>query len=482
METFSELESKYRQIPVRTRDGDFAGVFTLDREKTVLRLAGSTIPHRKKDQSGWFDIHLIASNGMHILLHHALQTQSTFFGGQRDRFEEHIFPNTVVYQSDRLGKAGNIKTISFQLDKMGWFFHHQYVEYHSLYKASKNDLKNLRRLRAKQKHKYDFFRPSNVYIVHKPTRAIRFQVNDRTYEVFTTASGSLGGWDRIDFRSAPVGCITFSNPTPIDVALEHIWSWAQFFSQIAMQPLAPLGISARSQKTYRHGEASLYLPNLKDLTTDSHFHPGDVPLSSWHDREGLTTVMQQWLSLSKSRQRFRVSLNSVIERMRRRASLDDIVTLCAGIESLVELNQASGLTNAQIEILTQSSKEKAEKEKIDVNTDRIRNLFKMLQQQSLSKKLTSLFSKMNFDLSPSAQKDLVKTILELRTIAAHGSPYSESTIPRAAPAIQALASACSLFDLTTCGVPIRANEHAPIPAANDLESALRELKRLAIQP
>jgi ApeA N-terminal domain 1 len=396
MESFAELEDRYRLTPVQgEKDGAIAsGVLTLDREKTTVVLTCTKPVGYPYDRNGWFNLHLKGSNGVSILLHNALHTQSITHGMKDRQFEEHIFPNAIVFGADKLAKDGRLGSISFCLNKLRYFFWYEHFEWQSLYKATPQQLASLRRLRRDQERRYDFFHPLELYVIHQPRRVLRFKAGDSTYEIFSGYSSKGGGWSDLNLKAEPSARNTFDTPVSIDDAVNRIWTWKRFFSQVAMQTLSVEAISAGTRRR-RYPEATLYLPyarvNSQENSYPGDFHPGDAPLNRWRDRGALAEVMQRWLSKEERRRQFRISVDDVVENMRKRASITDIVTLCSAIEGLSELNEKTALSDAQIEVIVCGAAAAATASSIEVTPDRLRGLLKMLQHQSLPRKMNLLY-------------------------------------------------------------------------------------------
>lgn len=173
-----------------------------------------------------------------------------------------------------------------------------------------------------------------------------------------------------------------------------------------------------------------------------------------------------------------IAVARVIDRSRKRVSLDDILTMCAGIESLSELEKGSGISAEQIKLLTTAAYETATQQNIEIEHGRINGLFQQLLHQSLPSRLKLLAKQLNPLISDDDVKLFLQVVHRLRNIASHGHDIPEITMPKVLPAVRALLGLCTLYDLTSCSIPIEANKHTNIAAMKCVKEAIDELKRL----
>jgi hypothetical protein len=263
------------------------------------------------------------------------------------------------------------------------------------------------------------------------------------------------GWNQTSITVNPVARIAFGKAITIDDAMNALWDWRRFFVQIAFEELLPTAISARHRSAKRGYYADFYLPNLLRSGQHEHsphsFHPADVPLNRWKDRNKLSHLMQAWLEKSKERRVFRIFLDHVIARRNRRSSIEDVVSLCSGIDSLKEILAPSTLTKKDIDVLSKAAIAAAVEHEIDVAHPRIRNILGNLRGSSLRLKMESILSKAVPSLSDVEQKTLIDAGLQLRQMAAHGTATSEMTSPFTSPVVEALTAACVLYDVRSTG-------------------------------
>lgn len=479
MKSFEELEEQHQRSPLQVDDpkiSDASGLLILAREKSEVVLSSSKPLTHTTDDSGWFDLRVRASNGEIILLRNAVTLETTSYGA-RNAFLEKIFPNIVVFRADHLGKDTRIIAITFSFPALKYFFYYQYFEWLGIHNADQKDLAILKKMRRAHRSRPDFSHPTELYVIHRsPRYLIRFQAGDRKYSVFSGHSSVGPSWNNIEVRTQPFATISFGTSVTIDEAIDHIWEWKRFFEQVSFQPLNVETISANSKGRRPNVSSDIYLPNVSTERAD--IHPGDIPLNLWKDRAPLSRGMQSWLSKEPERRPFRVAIARVIDRSRERASLDDIVTLCAAVESLTEFQEDSQLSSTQIDVLASAAQTAAVEQGIEVNPDRIRDLLQLLRSQSLPRRLKLLGRKLQPSIPKSDTELVMEVVRRLRTITAHGQSLKEIKLPQVAPAVQALLGMCVLYDLTTCSIPIKAREHSHIMAMKQVSRAIKKLRQL----
>lgn len=305
MKSFEELEKENQRNPVcigNPNAPDAHGVLVLAREQSEVILSSSKPFECVRDDSGWFDLRLNASNGSIILLQNALslETSSSYVAFSKSNFQEKIFPNIVIFKANHLPNDALINSISFSFPAIKDFFYYRYFERLGIHDAEKNDLEFLRKLKGKKKVTSDFFCPMDIYLVHKPSKyLIKFQVDSRTYSVFSGLHMFGPSHNKIDIETHPLATIKFNTSTTIDKAINYVWEWKRFFEQVALKPFNVDTLSVHSKGRPLHETADIYLPNVEQ--NKESVHPGDIPLNKWKDRTQLAKGMQKWLSKEDER-------------------------------------------------------------------------------------------------------------------------------------------------------------------------------------
>jgi hypothetical protein len=244
----------------------------------------------------------------------------------------------------------------------------------------------------------------------------------------------FGRADKIDVRTQPIARISFARPVPIDAAISRCWDWKQFFEQVALQPFSIEAISVRSKTDRKKPGAIVYLPNVEH--SDADMNAAYIPLNTWDERKALTAAMRHWMQKQEIRRLFPVAIARVIDRSRKRIALDDVVAMCAAIESLSELDEGSKISPGQLQALVTATQSSAAQLKLDVPPARIQGVLALLQHQSLPRRLTML-KKATQHLVSKADSELVTASANtLRTIAAHGHAPPAAVLPKIAPTVK----------------------------------------------
>src|SRR3569832_2446532 len=246
--------------------------------------------------------------------------------------------------------------------------------------------------------------------------------------------------------------------------------------QKAFSPINVFSVSVRSPISPPYQSSDVYLPNVDKTMCD--IRPYEIPLNRRENSNELAKVTREWLLQEDTRRIFRVSLSRVIERSRHCESLDDIVTMCAAIESMSELKEPSSLLPAHIEIISNAAVSEANKHNIAIDSNRIRGVLKLLENQSLPRQLKVLTAMLPAALPKKDVDRVMNVVLDLRKVAAHGHTLPEITMPKIWPTVQALLSICILFDLSTSGVPITTNESSFIVAIKKFREAIDRLNEV----
>lgn len=482
---FDEIEKKLGSSPVVTDDASHVGSGTLilDGEKSQAVLLSDGTLIGAADEDGWFRLRLKGPNGRPILLHNALLSSSTQYASQHGRmYEEHVYPNAVVRGADALLPGYKVPAIAFTMRDLGSFFHYQHVESHHLYQPDKQLVAALKSLRDKRDRSYDLFKPQEVFVVHQFPRVLSFKVDGHRYEIFVGSKRSGLGWKKIDFQTDPIATIHFAEPLEIEAAMDLAWQWRRYFEVLALRPVPSTSLTARAGSGRAMREADFYLPNHDSGAVDRNapfqLWLGNIPLNRWSERSALAAAMKTWTEREDARSRLRGAVQSVAKNLRQRSSLDDIVTLCAGVESLAELRGQPALSSDQTRVIADGAIAVAKANGIDIEDARLRGVIGGLQNQSLGQRLRLMFAALEPFITNAQAKTLIAAILELRQIAAHGLSPAADVMPKASPTVEGFACACALYDLVTCGMPVRSASEQRVGLLSHAAWAIGELENI----
>lgn len=467
MHIIEELEKKYSKVPVRFVDGSNTGhgVLSLAGKNTSLTLNTSEYLGGDDAGNGWFNLVLQQNDGSSILLLNALTTASGMCSGERREWEFDVFPNIVVLDAEPLLPEGNVREITFSLEGLNDVFCYEIAERQSLYRANPDVKKLLRGLRDIERpypRRYAYFKPDDVFLIHRLPRVLRERVADRLYEIFV---------DHVQRRRhhtltiEPVvhATIRFDAAVTLTHALDEVWSWRRFFQQLAMRPLAINVVRCRFQTGRRDRWSYVYLPNLdRERVADDFgicpFGPHNVPYGEWRDRGKFAAAMRTWLEKDERRRLFRVRLDRVLEQMEEISSPKLVADLCSAIETLEELRAPSELKDSDLSLMIDAAAHEGAKISPPVPRDRIEGLLGLLRHQSLSQRLKALSAALETDVPKDLARQVIQHARELRTFEAHGGAWDEMRAPLVAPTLDMLAAMCVLWDLTTSGLPVSQGE------------------------
>ena len=162
--------------------------------------------------------------------------------------------------------------------------------------------------------------------------------------------------------------------------------------------------------------------------------------------------MQGWLSRQEERRTFRANLESVVLEINEVASLDHIVLLCAGIESLSEFDSVSPYSSEDIEVLVNGAATAAGAVGVEVDVRRLRGLLGSLRKENLPRRIRALGEVIE-SLVPRDWENVVGPIQKIRNALAHGNRGLEQFMPKLSDTTRALAGMCVIWDQETSGLP-----------------------------
>lgn len=487
MKDFAAFETKYERTPVRLIDYESAtGVLFLKGMDTLLHSTSPSAFHPGPiDENGWFWLRLEAPDGQVILLHHALTLGESNhrWGDERpDTFSSEIYPNLVVDDIRGLTNDHLVSRVMFRLRGLHYFFYYRHTEPLLSFDGTEEQVAALRAMQLKGLGDEDLFAPNRVYVTHDLPTYLSFGVADRTYEVWTGAKEKFGSLHKIDVEAFPIASIAFDQPVDLDTAIERMYEWRTFFSQIAMVPLQVESVSVQASLELRGPIADLYIAGASrypDLSK-SHYalHPAYLPLNSWKDRSAMSDCMQRWLQLQDKRDTFRRKLYRVIESMNLRVEARDLIELASAVESLEELAEGEPIQREALDSMSRAAHEASIAAKLEIDENRIRGVLGNLQRPSLAQRYARMGERVTPRLSAADAEMLARSATRIRHASAHGGALDQEMQPRIAPTVQALAALCARFDLETNGVPIRSGSDSRVLTKRRFDDAIDTLKQI----
>jgi hypothetical protein len=314
-------------------------------------------------------------------------------------------------------------------------------------------------MRLEREGRTDPFLPDRVYVMHNYPTYFGFKVGDRQYEVWSGGRESMGNIHCIRTEAYPVATITFDGVVELDAALERVWEWRTFFSEMALLPLAVHSVSVAGSVNDRATTADLYLPNLPSYANPSSGHyslsPAQLPLNGWAERDALAEAMRRWLEHAEQRRTFRGKLYRVIESMNRRSDPNDLIELASATESLAEVSGKEAMPPAVLDAMTDAAHTAAKMAGAKMERQRIRGVIGSLQRPSLAARYEALGTQTKPPLPKRDAQLLARSATQIRHASAHGGVVDDQVQPRVLPTIQALAALAARFDLESCGIPSR---------------------------
>lgn len=484
MEDFRALEAAFKRTPVRVSGApDISGVLRLRGGKTSLRLSSSKFFHYDGSaEDGWFNLTVRSADGRELYLYHAITTASAqhhWGEGAEVAHTMTVYPNFVFDNVRGLDEDHRVRSIAFKMEGLEHFFSYRNTELLNAFDLSAAQNEALRSMRFHADQEDGPFDPQEVYVVHRLPTYLDFAVADRRYRVWTSGRFTGGGMHRISAVTAPTAEIQFDAPMELDDALDRLWEWRRFFTQMALEQLPFRAITVRGSQGMKGPSANAYLPNSKRNPRTAkgiyELKPRRLALNSWAERQQLADAMKCWLEREDSRSTFRARLDRVIARMHKRVDPSDLLDLASAVDSLSELAAASPLPRDVLSRMAMSAFDAASSVE-GVTIERITGLLGGLQRPSLTTRFTALGTKLTPPLASTDAELLARASAKIRNASAHGGAMDDQSLPRVRPTIEAMTALCARFDLETCGVPARTAHDAQSVPKWRFEEAMQNLK------
>ncbi len=487
MKSFETIAAERPFIPVKTdAEPILHGVLNLDGKKTFIDLVSSEFFHFETNEKSCCDLRLLGSDGLFMTAHNAVfwGTGESGGGGRQTMHHARIYPSVLIMDSRGHSDDGKISQIAFQLRGLKNFFRHDYTELVDSFRLSDQFLNEIRNIRRDNPNGFDNFNLAHIYLCHAPRDILRFDIDDRNYCIRSVMRHSEYNIDSINLDISYINTINFKNPISIDEALGHVYEWRQFFNQVMMisLPVDAMEVAAKLDETAILSD--LYIPyfvNSDDPEKSEYGRPPACPpFSRWHEREKLSDYMKKWLELAPKRKAFRERLDVVIEHLHSGIQQADIVELCAGIDSLVELDQTDEFPEGLIDLMAEAAFGVVQGPINGLDANRIKGLLGGLPKQSLLEKMKVLSERAMPDDSAPQRERIIKLAKKLRHDAAHRGSIGDQHDGCLRPVVSALASLCVAFELSSCGVPLnQGNNSGSLRWKHRFFDAAMELDRLS---
>lgn len=435
---------------------DASGHLSLSGESSRLTVNSSNFHNFSGDNFGWFDLEIVDSADRQIWLHNALSSGRWMPGVRQGvsvgTYTTKIYPNYAVIDADQLGKARKVKQVNFQLSGLDQFFINNLIEWQSGYDLSPPQQQLLKSLRMKGTRDYGFFDPHNIILLHRSRSVLQFKVSERTYRISIGLHSSSKGWTNTNLRTVPTASIRFSKPVEFEDALQRVWEWQQFFSQVAVKPMCLTAMSMHGPRS-AHRAASVYIPNWREVGVDNKaglgLSPHYIPYSDWKSRRELGRVMQAWLCKSDNRRFFRGAIGKVISSISERSDTVDITLLCAAVESLDESNGSGSYTKCTIRKMAEAATSASTQNDIE----RVKGLLGQLNRPSLKQRLQWLCKQTADMFCDYDTEAFINECIRLRNDISHGKMGSGTERGQDGPLIEMLLCLCILYDQHLAGMP-----------------------------
>jgi ApeA N-terminal domain 1 len=458
MKSFETIAAERPFIPVKTDvEPILHGVLNLDGKKTFIDLVGSEFFHFETDEKRCCDLQLLGSDGVFMTAHNAvfLGTGASGGGGCQRMHHTRIYPSVLIMDSRGHSDEGKISQIDFQLRGLKSFFRYDFTELVHSFQLNSDIINSIDGIRDIP-NRFDDINLSHIYLCHAPRSILQFNIGDRTYCIEVAIRHSGYNNDSIDLDIIYIAKIKFKNHITLDEALGRVHEWRQFFNQIMMTPLPVDAMAVAAEINDAPIFSDLYIPyfvNSDDPEKAEYRRPPtSPPFNRWHEREILSDYMKKWLELAPKRKAFRERLDGVIEHLHSGIQQSDIVELCAGIDSLVELDQKDEFPEGLLESMANAAFGVVEQPINGLDAGRIKGLLGGLQKRSLLKKMEGLSAKAVPDVYAPQREKIVRLAIKLRTAAAHRGAIGDQHDGCLRPVVSALASLCVAFELSSCGV------------------------------
>lgn len=446
-----ELRNKYNNTQVSfVYYGERAtGVLKLDGEKTEVVFTTETKLNFDLDDDGWFQLEIEDCFGFSVLL-----VDAFISGGSRSfkKRQTKIFANYIIFNSENLSRSKKVKLVRFCLEGFNNFFAYNIST--NIYLSTKRQSKNISKFIQSETGKNLNLVSQLVAIKRYPT-PISFDAESAKYSFFMGGTYNTLGASEFKITQEPEAIITFTKTKSLREAIDNMSDWRNYFCQIAMRDLRTVSVSVEKANS-KHSRCPVYIPNLDELNLRGNvvsIHSSDIPLNIWEDRHKHKKVMEKWISFGAIRRTYRLKLNGVIKRYKKIYSPNDVLELCAAVESLQNLSSEKILSADQFKLvkasllttLNEFETSQADKEILVSSLSKRRPV-------SLKSNLECFLGEIEFQMEAKYKKEFIKYVLKIRNHTAHGHASSVEYQPLLLCIRNLLLSLCVLYELNSCGL------------------------------
>lgn len=450
-ETMEELRNKYNNTQVSfVYYGERAtGVLKLDGAKSEVVFTTENQLNFDLDEDGWFQLEIEDCFGFSVLL-----VDAFISGGSRSfkKRQTKIFANYIIFNSGNLSRSKKIKLIRFRLEGLNNFFEYNIGTDIDL--ATKQERESIYKF-IKSKTGENVNLVSQLVAIKRYPTPISFDAESAKYSFFMGGTYNTLGASEFKITQEPEAIITFTKTKSLREAVKYMRDWRFYFCQIAMGDLRTVSVSVEKANS-KYSRCPVFIPRLDELNLRGNLvsiHSSDIPLNTWEDRHKHKNVMENWVSFGANRRTYRLKLNGVIKRYKKIYSPNDVLELCAAVESLEILSSEKILSADQFKLVKASLL-------TTLNEFDISQVDKGILVSSLSKRrpvslksnLECFLGKIEFQMEAKYKIEFIKHVLKIRNRTAHGHARSVEYQPLLLCIRNLLLSLCILFELNSCGL------------------------------
>lgn len=201
-------------------------------------------------------------------------------------------------------------------------------------------------------------------------------------------------------------------------------------------------------------------------------------MNRWSERHQLESTMRLWLEREEERKVFRAGIDRVLTGRGGRVRINDIVDLCAAVESLPTSVAGNPLEKQVRKRMAQAAWDILKEDRQDIGVKQVSGALSVLGRPSLRDRLQALATQLTPQLQDEELSSALDRIVRYRQAGAHGLKLTQETDLYSIAVTEFLAALCVLFDLGSCGVPNTTKSGGAIYPGEWLHRGLTELRML----